>query len=760
MKAILLTGLSAIALAAAAVEARSVSTVSSEIDSSSGLRLIGTNQSQVVETLSMADGFSRLPASAYKIAGVYFITSNKGQVFGSESMNNQFDDPTGESCARYGFSVTSCLSGLFNKVCPYNDKFYDKCCETAYKYTASECPSPKKLSSDTCGGKYKCSCDPTDYPYASCNAPQIKGETCSDDNGTHYSSCACPEGVPAEHGCQSYYATPCGSICQVAYSDNCRNRTAVQTPYGCEKYFDDCSSKCEKAYPNNCHNRSAVSTPYGCEKYYADCSSKCEIAYPDNCRNRTAVISACPVNASCSYFSDCSSKIQSWSCQSGYKKSGNSCELNQAPLPILYGDGTVTKDILSDKTPIGIVFDETNKLALALTSIRSDGKPADPNDTEEYSTLKSAFGYNTKNGKMPVFTYSFYTQLLPSCGEDVETCSTDGRYNTDILLRHFRGGISVAAHAVNLYEPIGCNAAFCRKNQWFLPSAKELLSITKTKLDETLTLLTDNAAILSSCLSSTFISKNNIYEYGAFTQTNHYTSTHYFVRPVVCYGEVKQKSDVSVPCVLGALLGGDGKCYTTKLPSDVSAIGVVFDTDKRLAAALTDVKKDGTPGTQKMTWATTGNFDTPVVNCENYRNAEDDCGTDGRANTTNILKAAGGGTYEAAQAVNKYEPTGCVSAFCKKNKWFLPSYKEAKTLYNRRAYLDIARDLVPGLVISTMEPFETTFETLSKVKSYWTSTEKDKDEAYVSSPLLGGGSWMTKNSKNKNDRFVRPIIKY
>ena len=32
-----------------------------------------------------------------------------------------------------------------------------------------------------------------------------------------------------------------------------------------------------------------------------------------------------PTNATCSYFSDCSSKIESWTCNSGYSKSGSSC---------------------------------------------------------------------------------------------------------------------------------------------------------------------------------------------------------------------------------------------------------------------------------------------------------------------------------------------------------------------------------------------------------------------------------------------------
>ena len=294
-----------------------------KIDLFSSARLIDTNQSQSLEAVSTADGILRLPS--YKLAGVYFITGNNGQTFDNEAKDNDFTDPTGDNCKRLGFAVTSCASGLFNRACPYNDRIYDKCCEASYTYEASNCPAPRKLSSETCGGKHRCYCDTAQYPFASCSDPQIKGNACTDDGGTRYATCVCPNPVSTPYGCETYYAAPCGSVCKKAYADNCRNRTAVQTPYGCEKSFDDCSSKCEKAYSDNCRNRNAVSAPYGCQQVYGDCQSKCEVAYPDNCHNRTAAIASCPANATCSYFADCAAKIQSWTCNSGYKQSGNSC---------------------------------------------------------------------------------------------------------------------------------------------------------------------------------------------------------------------------------------------------------------------------------------------------------------------------------------------------------------------------------------------------------------------------------------------------
>ena len=111
----------------------------------SSARLIDTNQSQSLEAVSTADGNLRLPSC--KLAGVYFITGNNGQTFDNEAKDNDFTDPTGDYCQRLGFPVSSCASGLFDKPCPYNDKFFNRCCEATYIYSSSDCKSPRKLSS-------------------------------------------------------------------------------------------------------------------------------------------------------------------------------------------------------------------------------------------------------------------------------------------------------------------------------------------------------------------------------------------------------------------------------------------------------------------------------------------------------------------------------------------------------------------------------------------------------------------------------------
>ena len=234
------------------------------------------------------------PASSFKIAAVHFIAGDNRQVFDNDGKDNEFADPSDENCKKLGFAASSCPSGLFNIACPYNDKIYDKCCDSAYAYTDATCPSPKIISADSCGGKFRCYCNSSAYPYASCTAPQIQGSICSDDTGTHYASCSCPNTNNGQWGCKEYYPAPCGHVCKTPNSDNC-------------------------------HNRDHKDVGYGCESWWSDCPSKCERPYYDNCRNQTAVIIGCPDNASCTYFADCSSKISSWSCNSGYEKSGNGC---------------------------------------------------------------------------------------------------------------------------------------------------------------------------------------------------------------------------------------------------------------------------------------------------------------------------------------------------------------------------------------------------------------------------------------------------
>ena len=109
MKAIILTGISAVAVTVAAVEVSAL-TVSPEFNSLLYPHLAELNQSQTVETLSVADGVTRLPASAYKTAKVHFLVNNDGDTYFSEDKQNfiMSGNELRTRCLKLGYTVTSC----------------------------------------------------------------------------------------------------------------------------------------------------------------------------------------------------------------------------------------------------------------------------------------------------------------------------------------------------------------------------------------------------------------------------------------------------------------------------------------------------------------------------------------------------------------------------------------------------------------------------------------------------------------------------
>ena len=276
------------------------------------------------------------PDKAYKTAAVCFLgvgDCDNEISYGKGGDGEDYTIDTAAQCKNEGFILNNCNSVQVPEgYCPYNKSYITRCkcasnlvtCPAGQvgvgescggKYASCKCdPALKTCSSKevgqgaSCGGKYQsCACK-SEYAYntSNCTSPRSpSGDSC----GGKYTQCTCPTGVSAgAYGCEEYYPAPCNTVCKKAYADNCRNRTAVSTPYGCVAYFADCSSKCQTAYTDNCRNRTAVSANYGCQTYWSDCSTKCQTAYADNCRNRTSV--SCTYGCA-SYFSDCSSKCQS-----------------------------------------------------------------------------------------------------------------------------------------------------------------------------------------------------------------------------------------------------------------------------------------------------------------------------------------------------------------------------------------------------------------------------------------------------------------
>ena len=194
---------------------------------------------------------------------------------------------------------------------------------------------------------------------------------------------------------------------------------------------------------------------------------------------------------------------------------------------ILYGDGTVASGLVTGKTPIGIVFDTANRLAVALTDINSSG-----------SAGSSAMYWSTSYYDIPA---------LGNCtsSTDLMTCGVDGRANTTAILNCGSScGSTPAATATNSYEPSGCSKDFCKKTKWFLPSMRDLITLynAKSYVNASLSLTASSGA--TTLTESYYWSSTEYDNYDAWklrmSDCSRYSSIKYYitnlyVRPVVKY---------------------------------------------------------------------------------------------------------------------------------------------------------------------------------------------------------------------------------
>ena len=203
---------------------------------------------------------------------------------------------------------------------------------------------------------------------------------------------------------------------------------------------------------------------------------------------------------------------------------------------------------------------------------------------------------------------------------------------------------------------------------------------------------------------------------------------------------------------LAPILYSDGT-VSKELISGKIPIGVVFDAENRLAVALTDVKLDGTAGSEKMSWSS-DYCDTPgLQNCaiteisEGANLSPITCGVDGRLNTNAILASSCNGTTYAATATNNYQPSGCTKDFCKKTKWFLPSLRDWQNIYLQKTQIEASLTLLKGNDATTV-----------RYNQYWSSTEDGIKYAWSFFMFVGGS--YTAYKVHSNDLYVRPVVKF
>ena len=192
--------------------------------------------------------------------------------------------------------------------------------------------------------------------------------------------------------------------------------------------------------------------------------------------------------------------------------------------------------------------------------------------------------------------------------------------------------------------------------------------------------------------------------------------------------------DNSVECYIGSVLYSDLKCYDTP-PAGKTALGVVFDTSKRLAIIYG-------AGANSIAWSESATDISALTNCatSNYTS----CSTDGKSNTQKIVAALGESSDYAAGICYTLTHGGLP-----KGSWFLPSMSELKTLYNNKTKVNA------GLA-SLGSP------SLPTGGWYWSSTEYSNSSSSTALTLAlnNGGVAIANKTNSVSSFYARCAVAY
>ena len=290
MRKQLAIGVSLLALTALGGASENSVSIYPQREHSQYTHFVNTNLNQSFEPMSGASLEVGLPNRlSFQTASVQFITGGQGLEFG----NMDFVDPTIDQCKRYGYSLTSCSAGQLQGLkCPYNSAYFDRCCDSRYKYDKSACNYPNTVSGDSCGGKFMCYCDKSLYPITSCTHPMIPdGYGCVEEGVKYYDRCVCP----------SQYNQTCTEQNQEGVGQGCTQNGVT--------YYTSC--QCKAGYNLTCSDLGPVTPSDYCLKdgirYYRDCKT---------CENKCS-LDKCPAGVFCEY-EDCSQKYCDIGCATGY----------------------------------------------------------------------------------------------------------------------------------------------------------------------------------------------------------------------------------------------------------------------------------------------------------------------------------------------------------------------------------------------------------------------------------------------------------
>ena len=307
---------------------------------------------------------------------------------------------------------------------------------------------------------------------------------------------------------------------------------------------------------------------------------------------------------------------------------------------ILYHDMSCNANVVASKTPIGVIFDVTNGLAIA---------------KDEFTNL--AWGPNVDISGIQ--NYSTNTTA---------TADWQGFNNTKAIYeyRKTKGGSFQAAEKALVYSTEGTS-----QGQWYLPAAGELKAISDNKDVLNTTLSKIGGQTFSNYLwTSSEKDSTNAFILSSSTLglNKKYISTN--IRPVINFIS-KDKIDVgAVFCDVGNILYSDKKCYLEGFASGKTPIGVVFDSQNRKAIALEKPSL--------LEWAVDTGVNIPGIPDMDKPQALQDF--NGKTNTA-AIKAYNSdlSDFPAAKYVYNYKTTGT-----NVGDWYLPALGELYKVYQTK----------------------------------------------------------------------------
>ena len=398
-----------------------------------------------------------------------------------------------------------------------------------------------------------------------------------------------------------------------------------------------------------------------------------------------------------------------WFCNVGGGGSGSNPDYSNCKIgDILYSDMSCNANMIVSKTPIGVVFDTTNGLAIA---------------KDEFANLVWGAVVEDVSG------------VQNSSSVSTSTADWQGFKNTKAMYEADKSGANYPAiKKVLTYSTEGTE-----QGQWYLPAAGELQAISTNKgtLNATLAKIGGTQLWGDYWSSSEQNSGSSYYiEIGDDSSTTGRKGAKNIAKPVINFGS-KNKTDFAynnggtvVTCKIGDILYSDKKCYSGGVQSGKTPIGVVFDADRRTAIALESLMSE-------MGWSTEY-VDIPgITNITDSSKAKQDF--DGKANTA-AIKAYDNdlSRYPAAYFAYNYKTTGT-----NVGEWYLPALGELNTVYSNKDHMNYALSLVGKKDIPTDY-------------QHWSSSEESSDNVWS----LHFGNGIVGSYYRSNNLYVRPVLAF